>query len=219
MFQKLFISKPITEVQELNDFCQKKHLKLIAHSFLSFEPIPFIIPSNSDVFFFGSKRSVDFFLTQAVIPSHIKIACVGEGTANYIISKGYHPTFIGEKSGEIENVAINFKQWLGTRSVVFIQAKDSNRSVSKQINIKQSTELIVYKTILTPTKIEPCNSYVFTSPSNVDGFLVENNIPPNSKIIAWGNTTENHLINHGFTVYFKLKNSSIAELIPFLSNQ
>jgi uroporphyrinogen-III synthase len=214
--KKLFISKPIIEVQELVEFCKENDFELVAHSFLSFKAIPFDFPVETDVVFFGSKRGVEYFIDQQSIPENIEVACVGNGTANYIKSKGYNPSFIGEKSGKIDSVAEDFKTWLGDRKVVFAQAKDSNRSFSSVINSSNSTEISVYETIINSATIVESDIYVFTSPSNVDGFLLENSISEYSIIIAWGDTTEKHLIKNGFTVRKKLKNSSISELLEVL---
>lgn len=216
MSKKLFISKPIIEVQELVEFCKENDFELVAHSFLSFKAIPFDFPVETDVVFFGSKRGVEYFIDQQSIPKNIEIACVGNGTANYLKSRGYNPSFIGEKSGNIESVAENFKTWLGNRKVVFAQAKDSNRSISSVINSSNSTEISVYETIINSAKIVKSDIYVFTSPSNVDGFLIKNTISENSIIIAWGDTTEKHLIKNGFHVHQKLKSSSISELLEIL---
>ncbi len=217
MSKTIFISKPIEEVQELIEFCKENDFDLVAHSFLSFKAIPFEFPENTEVLFFGSKRGVEYFLNQQEIPKHIQIACVGNGTANYLKSNGFNPSFIGEKSGEIESVSEDFKTWLGDRKVVFAQAKESNRSISSVINTSNSTEISVYETIITSSKIKLSDIYVFTSPSNVDGFLLENRIAENSMIIAWGDTTEKHLIKNGFTVHHKLKNSTISELLEILN--
>ena len=40
---------------------------------------------------------------------------------------------------------------------------------------------------------------VFTSPSNVDGFLLKNNFRKNQKIIALGSTTAERLAQHGIS--------------------
>lgn len=216
MSKTIFISKPFDEVQELIEFCKENDFDFVAHSFLSFNAIPFEFPENTEVLFFGSKRGVEYFLNQQEIPNHIQIACVGKGTSNYLKSQGYNPSFIGEKSGEIESVAENFKSWLGNRKVVFAQAKDSNRSIAKEIDPTNSTEISVYETTIATSKIKASDIYIFTSPSNVDGFLIENRISENSIIIAWGNTTEKQLIKHGFKVHSKLKNSTISELIEIL---
>lgn len=216
MSKKIFISKPITEVKELQQFCDEKGFELIAHSFLNFEAIPFNIDYEYDVIFFSSKRGVEFFLKQSTFSNNTKIACVGEGTANELRKHGFEPSFIGEKSGEIESVAADFKSWLGSKKVVFAQAKDSNRSISIVLNKHQYQEVSVYKTIIHSKKIEPCEIYAFTSPSNVDGFLIENNLRKNSKIIAWGNSTEKHLLKNNIFCFSKLKNASISELITII---
>jgi uroporphyrinogen-III synthase len=216
--KKLFISKPIIEVQELVEFCKENDFELVAHSFLSFKAIPFDFPVETDVVFFGSKRGVEYFIDQQSIPENIEVACVGNGTANYIKSKGYNPSFIGEKSGKIDSVAEDFKTWLGDRKVVFAQAKDSNRSISSVINSSNSTEISVYETIINSAKIVESDIYVFTSPSNVDGFLLENSISEYSIIIAWGDTTEKHLIKNGIHCYYTLDSSSVDELILYLKN-
>lgn len=218
MSKKLFISKPIIEVQELVEFCKENDFELVAHSFLSFKAIPFDFPVETDVVFFGSKRGVEYFIDQQSIPENIEVACVGNGTANYIKSKGYNPSFIGEKSGKIDSVAEDFKTWLGDRKVVFAQAKDSNRSISSVINSSNSTEISVYETIINSAKIVESDIYVFTSPSNVDGFLLENSISEYSIIIAWGDTTEKHLIKNGIHCYYTLDSSSVDELILYLKN-
>jgi uroporphyrinogen-III synthase len=214
----IFISKSIEEVQELIEFCKENDFDLVAHSFLSFKAIPFEFPENTEVIFFGSKRGVEYFLNQQKIPNHIQIACVGKGTANYLKSKGFNPSFIGEKSGQIESVSEDFKSWLGDRKVVFAQAKESNRSISSAINSSNSTEISVYETIINSATIVECDIYVFTSPSNVDGFLLENSISEKSIIIAWGNTTENNLIKIGFHCNYTLDSSSVDELILYLKN-
>ncbi len=218
MSKKLFISKPIIEVQELVEFCKENDFELVAHSFLSFKAMPFKFPENTEVIFFGSKRGVEYFIDQQSIPENIEIACVGNGTANYLKSKGYNPSFIGEKSGKIDSVAEDFKTWLGDRKVVFAQAKDSNRSISSVINSLNSTEISVYETIINSATIEESDIYVFTSPSNVDGFLIENSISENSIIIAWGDTTEKHLIKNGIHCNYILDSSSVDELILYLKN-
>jgi uroporphyrinogen-III synthase len=46
--------------------------------------------------------------------------------------------------------------------------------------------------------------------------LVENNIPSTAQIIAWGKTTEKHLISKGFQVNITLKEASIEELISIM---
>ena len=59
----------------------------------------------------------------------------------------------------------------------------------------------------------------FTSPSNVEGYLKENIIPQQSKIIAWGETTKIYLLANRLEVYKTLKISSENEIIEILTSE
>lgn len=214
MNSKIFISKPEHEVQELRDFCNSMHYELIAHSFLSFEQVTFSLPkSNFEVIFFGSKRAVQFFLQQHSIPSKILIACVGETTANELLKNKYKADFIGVNSGDIQQITLDFKKWVDGKKVLFALAEDSNKSFAKVLNEGQFVEAIVYKTLISSSIIPECRIYIFSSPSNAEGFLKMNEIPENSIVIAWGTTTENYLNQQGIRVTKTLKTASIDEIM------
>ena len=210
---KLFISKSITEIENLQNFCQEKEIELIAHSFLQFESIPFTVDFNYEAIFFGSPRAVDFFLKQEIVDPSVFIGCVGEITAQSIIEKGYTPNYIGKSSGDTSKIAIEFKELVGNKIVLFPQSSISNRSIASVFPAEQIKEISIYKTVTYSKIISNCDYYVFTSPSNVDGFLIENKFPSSAKIIAWGKTTEKYLIEKGMKVEHTLNNSTIEELI------
>lgn len=214
MNSKIFISKPEHEVQELNDFCNSIHYELIAHSFLSFEPVTFSLPtSNFEVIFFGSKRAVQFFFQQHSIPSKVLIACVGETTAKELLKYKYKVDFIGVNSGDIQQTTLDFKKWLNGKKVLFALTEDSKKSFTKVLNEGQFVEAIVYKTLISSSIIPECRIYIFSSPSNAEGFLKLNELPENSIVIAWGTTTEDYLEQRGIRVTKTLKTASIAEIM------
>jgi uroporphyrinogen-III synthase len=215
---KLFISKSITEIDSLQKFCQEKEIELIAHSFLQFESIPFTVDFNYEAIFFGSPRAVDFFLKQEIVDPSAFIGCVGEITAQSIIEKGYTPNYIGKSSGDTSKIAIEFKELVGNKIVLFPQSSISNRSIPSVFPAEQIKEISVYKTATYSKKISNCDYYVFTSPSNVDGFLIENQFPSSAKIIAWGKTTEKYLVEKAMKVEHTLKNSTIEELIEYFKS-
>ena len=212
---KLFISKSITEIENLQNFCQEKEIELIAHSFLQFESIPFTVDFNYEAIFFGSPRAVDFFLEQEKLNASVFIGCVGEITAQSLIEKGYTPNFIGKSSGDTSKIAIEFKELVGNKIVLFPQSSISNRSIPSVFPAEQIKEISIYKTATYSKIISNCDYYVFTSPSNVDGFLIENKFPSSAKIIAWGKTTEKYLIEKGVKVEHTLNNSTVEELIEY----
>jgi uroporphyrinogen-III synthase len=214
--KQLFISKSITELDSLVLFCQHQNISLLAHSFLQFEALPFRVQYPFQAIFFGSPRAVDFFFKQEAISDECFIGCIGEVTAQSIINRGYQPKFIGKNSGNPSEVGLEFKSLVGVKRVLFPQSITSNRSISSQFPENQIEEISIYKTQNNSISIPECAVYVFTSPSNVDGFLVENNIPSTAQIIAWGKTTEKHLISKGFQVNITLKEASIEELISIM---
>ena len=218
MKTQLFISKSITEIENLQNFCKKKEIELIAHSFLQFEAIPFTIDFNYEAIFFGSPRAVDFFLNHEIVDPLVFIGCVGEITAQSLIQKGYTPNFIGKTSGDTSKIAIEFKELVGNKIVLFPQSSISNRSIASVFPAEQIKEISIYKTVTYSKIISNCDYYVFTSPSNVDGFLIENKFPSTAKIIAWGKTTEKYLIEKGVKVEHTLKKSTVVELVEYLND-
>ena len=212
----LFISKSITELDSLVLFCQNQNISLFAHSFLQFEALPFRVEQPFQAIFFGSPRAVDFFFEQDAITDECFIGCIGEITAQSIFKRGYQPKFIGKNAGNPSEVGLEFKSLVGDKRVLFPQSITSNRSISSQFSENQIEEISIYKTQNNSISIPECAVYVFTSPSNVDGFLVENKIPATAQIIAWGKTTEKYLISKGFQVNITLKEASIEELISVL---
>lgn len=196
MDKSIFISKDRKEVDELANFLEADKIQLIPHSFLKFQANKFSIPTSFDIVFFGSPRAVSYFLASSKIQENIKIACVGNGTAKAVIEKGYTPDFIGDDSN-ISNVATDFKNWCGKQIVLFPVSTISLKTVSQLFNENQKIELIVYNTSIEPAHIKACSTYVFTSPSNVAGFFIQNTLPMDAQIISWGKSTEGSLNERG----------------------
>ena len=217
MSNRLFISKNNAETENLSTFLSSRDTELLSHSFLHFEGVKFEVDSNYDIIFFTSPRSVLFFKAVLDIPNTVKIACTGSKTAELLEALGHQVDFKGEQSGEIHHVATTFKHWANGRKVLFPMSDISLRTVSSQLDLNSVIEVEVYKTIIKGFKIDACDGYVFTSPSNVEGFLMENDIPTQCQIIAWGTSTQNALTQKGFKVNYTLQESSIESLIEYLS--
>ncbi|MDB0011369.1 uroporphyrinogen-III synthase [Crocinitomicaceae bacterium] len=212
----LFISKKEEDLKSHFHLFKAKSITVIAHSFLQFEAVPFNLKSVYQALFFGSPRAVQFFLQQEEILDNTFIGCIGEVTAKPLLDKGIKVDFIGKSAGNPSEVAQQFKEEVGDKRVLFPQSLSSNRSVVRVFPLTQVEEISIYKTVIVPQNIPDCSIYVFTSPSNVDGFLKENSIPVNAKVIAWGSTTANHIISKNLSVDIILKEASIEELISVL---
>ncbi len=196
-------------------YCAANELELVAQSLIRFEGIPFTVTKPYEVLFFGSIRAVHFFLAHAEIPKGVAVACIGSVTAQRIQALGIHVDFIGEKSGQPEQVAASFLGWVGQRKVLIPCSEQSNRSVAKNIPVEQCEEVVVYRTVPNGSPIPSCDYYVFTSPSNVHAFLMCNP-KPTGKLIAWGETTRLAMESLGLTAEITLEQSTEEELLDKL---
>lgn len=216
MKSQLFISKDSNEIKRFQSTFDELNIEVLAHSFLQFEAIPFQVKESYEAIFFGSPRAVDFFLSQEIIPANTIIGCIGEITAQSLIKFGLQSAFTGTNSGDASMIAREFKAFVGDKKILFPQSNISNRSVSSVFDSTQIIEISIYKTAVYSKAIPYSNIYVFTSPSNVDGFLEENEINETSIVIAWGKTTEKYLLSKNLAVNYVLKNSTIEELLDLI---
>ncbi len=216
MVRRVFISKNESEVDSLARYLSENGQKLVARSFLSFEPVQFSVKSKFDVLFFSSPRSVTFFKSGYGIPKGKLIACTGNKTKELLESLGFIVSFHGKQAGKISDIAKEFKDWCGEKRVLFPISSISKKTVSSLFSEKQKTELVVYETIITPCKIDDCDTYIFSSPSNVRGFLMENKIPKGAKVISWGESTSEELRGNGIQVLDEMLNSRLDDIKAYL---
>jgi len=124
-----------------------------------------------------------------------KIAAFGESTAKYIQKKGLIVDFIGK--GAPTNVAQGFSSMVNSDEIVFFPS--SNKSLGTvQSVIDNRNKIIVetYQTLSIAKKVENHDYLIFTSPSNVEAFLLSNKVN-NQKIISIGPSTTKALKKAG----------------------
>lgn len=218
MLRSLFISKHSSEISELQQFADAHQIEVFAQSFLQFSPLEFTLPESPfDVIFFGSPRAVMFYQSRNAISQNVAIAAVGGKTTALLESLGYTIAFNGEGIGGIAEVAQQFQEWLGDRTVLFPVSSKSLGTISKGLSNKQTFHVECYKTVVKELQLETTfDAYVFTSPSNVEGFFTGNSIPKDAKIIAWGESTAKALDNAGQDEMITLEQPTFQELIEKL---
>lgn len=214
---KLFLSNSEIVDTQFREFCRSNEIELTAQSLISFRPVPYDTIPEAEVVFFSSPRSVEFFI-EAVRNKKYRFACIGSGTAKRLESYGFTADFVGLNAGQPDVVAKDFLTWLGADKAIFPLSTKSNRSISSQVAIEQRTELIVYETRLAGLELNYFDVYVFTSPSNVEAFLEANDSPSDSKVIAWGSTTEKRLLKRGISPFSVLEKSNLRELEELLGD-
>jgi uroporphyrinogen-III synthase len=216
--KKIFISKGSEEIENLEAIFQSTAIDFISHSFLEFEYIPFQINKPFDIVFISSLRSAKYFFKNHTLLPFQKIACIGKSTADYIEANYGVVSFVGKSAGKPDEVAKQFEVWSKEQRILFPVSDKSLQTISKYFSEEQKEVVIVYKTLIIPAPIEACSIYIFTSPSNVEGFLKMNNLSFKHTIIAWGTSTEKALLEAGIQCQHTLKTATIEELASLLKN-
>lgn len=94
-------------------------------------------------------------------------------------------------------VAKQFKNFLQGRKAGMVGGRQSRKSIQKALPEAQYTDLTIYDTRPSATKLPDFDAYLFTSPSNVASFFLENALPGGCKVVAIGTPTALELKKHG----------------------
>ena len=213
----LFISRKVEEEGELATFCQNHSLQLIALPLIGFKPVIATDIPTTDVLFFTSPRSVSFYLEQATILPEQQVATVGENTSRALRERGITVDFTGSTPTQPEKIALDFKNWVGSKTVLFPQSSVSNRTMQQALSSQQYTDLVVYETVACPRKIVPVpDLLIFSSPSNFRSFLKTNAVTDQQILLAFGSTTQNYIAECGYTSQI-LSGISEDEMVRFIT--
>jgi uroporphyrinogen-III synthase len=214
----LFISRPVAQHGELATYCAQAGIQLIAESLIDFQSVTCSDFPTTDVVFFTSPRSVDFFLKQTILRPNQLAATVGEHTTKALENQGYKVHFTGSTPTQPKQVATEFARWLNGRSVLFPQSDRSNQTMQQALNSEQCVNRVVYQTLLLKKTIIPIpDVLIFSSPSNAEAFLLANEIHPYQRTLAFGTTTAAYLEKKGVTCE-KLSGIREEELVDFIKN-
>jgi hydroxymethylbilane synthase len=193
--KKVFISRDLSDHSYFSRSISKYGIDVEARSLIKTVPtIHKIDPytfRHIDWIFFSSKNGIEyFFQLNPVLPKNVKYGVVGRGSEDALRHLGKFPSFIGESSDTVE-VAKEFAEVAKGQNVLFPSAKDSLRTIVKGLHPDtKSKELDVYETILVD---DVAKSYadilVFTSPSNVEAYFVDNLLDPGQQVVAIGLST------------------------------
>lgn len=164
------------------------------------------------VFFNSPNAVVWFYKKQETKNRKFKIAALSQGTAEELQKLNIYPDFIG--NGNVSEIAVAFEKQLAKDEVVLFPLSNiSKKSIPNLLNKKQVKCVEVYQTLTIPKKVENVDVVFFTSPSNVQGFLLKNKLPKYG--VALGETTEKYLRDLGVKVRVATSYTSDS-WIPYL---
>ena len=140
------------------------------------------------------------------------MAALSEGTAFELRKHVETIDFVGSKFKTSE-IAVEFAEHCENQSVLFPMAIDSLQSVQKKLSFStRVVNLFVYKTIeLEKETVPSVKTVVFTSPSNVRGYLSSSEWnPENQTAVAIGDSTAYELKNFGIKSVTAFNYSELA---------
>jgi hydroxymethylbilane synthase len=213
----VFITRDLKEDSILLRVLTHYQYAVTGKSLLEYCPIPFYEVPLTDWIFFSSSNGVNYFFErQPVLATRIKFGVTGKGTEMALKQHGHKADFIGEHT-DIKETGAAFESIVKGKSVLFPKAKDSLRTIQKQLGEDTiSIDLDVYEAKhLKNLEIPGASILIFTSPSNVDSFMDKHTVT-NQKVIAMGQSTGKKLEAHGIMNYKVPYQSNEAGLLGVL---
>jgi uroporphyrinogen-III synthase len=192
---KVFISREIGENSYFRKALVKHQIEIDGRSLIRTFPIintldPFYL-KNIDWIFFSSRNGVEyFFKLNPVLAKKVKFGVVGRGSEDTLRKFGQLADFVGE-SGDIVEVGGEFAKLVIGKTVMFPRALDSLLSIQKSLSADTKIiDLPIYETVVADDiDGSSADVLIFTSPSNVEAYFVDNLLEPEQKVIAIGNST------------------------------
>jgi hydroxymethylbilane synthase len=192
---KIFISREIGEHSYFRRALEKNNIEIEGRSLIRTFPIvnkldPFYL-KHIDWIFFSSRNGVEYFFNlKPALPKHVKFGVVGRGSEDALRKFGHLANFVGE-TGDIPEVAEEFAPLVKGLTVLFPRAQDSLQTIQKSLTADTKVvDLPIYETVI-EENIDQTHAdiLIFTSPSNVEAYFVDNLLEPGQKVIAIGNST------------------------------
>lgn len=168
-------------------------------SLIEVSPIRFTSVPETDWVFFSSRNAVSaFFGQEPALRENTKFAAIGTGTEAALKAYGKTASFVG-KDADTDKVGKDFSKIADGKSVLFPQAKNSMRSIQKQLSFQtKAFDLFVYNTENRANlEIPEADVVVFTSPSNVEAYFQKHNLDKVQRVVAIGNSTAAKLKSYG----------------------
>jgi uroporphyrinogen-III synthase len=200
---KIFITRHLEVNSPILDFALVNSHEVVGRSLLQISRVKVgEIPKTPWIFFY-SKNGVKHFVGQldSAQINHFrncKLGAIGNKTAA-MVEKCFDKSCDFVVNPDQTNVD-DFIFMIGTDKCLFPRASNSKESIEKVLPEGQVEALVVYNNIIDDCAVidREADLVIFTSPMNVDAYLLHSSINFNQKLISIGHTTHNYLESIGF---------------------
>lgn len=219
----ILITREAELAPNLSKWCRENNIDLITRPFIKTEPLAQVDIPKTEWVFFSSPRGLNAYLKLHKIKAD-KIGVFGPGTLRELKEHNLQADFIGYSGDTPALVGEKFNATVRSNERVLFPISDrSKKSVLSELNPQKVVERITYTTNFIGYRMDtPPDIILFTSPSNIDGYLMENQINEKTLLIAMGKTTEK-VLNKRFEknqviVLDKPEEKAIVDLIQSLTS-
>ncbi|MBK6526132.1 MAG: uroporphyrinogen-III synthase [Crocinitomicaceae bacterium] len=215
--KSILVTRSLKADSLIRKWTGEKKIDLIEKSFIETVAITGLTIPETDWIFFSSPQSVNLYFAHYKLAAN-KVAALSNGTAAELSIRGIEVDFIGSDSKPTKEIGHDFfNQIKSTETVLFPLSDISKKNISSQVKTENVTELITYKTALVSDKLSDIPGIIlFTSPSNVDGFLLSNRPELKTQILAIGETTAVRLRQLGMKDILVSESTNEKELVKTL---
>lgn len=217
----VFISREVSEQSYFRRALEKHGIQIDDRSLIRTVPMitkldPYIL-KHVDWIFFSSKNAVDyFFRLEPTLPIGVKFGVMGAGSEEMLRLQGHFADFTGS-GGDTADVAVEFAKLANGGTILFPCAEDSLRAIQKGLSdTTHVIDLPIYETVLEDdVEASGADVLVFTSPSNVEAYFINNLLDPYQKVIAIGKSTGKKFDEMGvkYTLPFAPDEVGLAEAV------
>ncbi len=195
--KNIFITRELPETSYLRRALQKHSIEIedrsLIKTFATINKLDPYILKRVEWVFFSSKNAIEyFFKLDPPLSKHAKFGVLGRASEDALRLHGKIADFNGEGEGiDTADIAENFAKLANGSTILFPGAKDSLRTVQKALSSETKIiDLPIYETVMDEgIKQSYAEVLIFTSPSNVEAYFVDNLLEPDQQVICIGKST------------------------------
>jgi len=216
--KSILVSRNLKSDSDLRNWCATKNIDLIEAPFIRIDPVLDVEIPQTDWIFFSSPNGLDIYFNHYPLLAK-KIGVYGAGTESRLHLNGIQANFVGDTSKTPTEIGDEFFGSLGAdESVLFPLSQLSKKSIALMNKQNKVIEKVVYTTSIDGSEVPKVDIAVLTSPSNIDGYLL-NNQPRDTKFIVLGTTSKNHFNSLNLTNEVYVPESASEEAVILLLEQ